>query len=337
MTYTTLGALLAQYVLTRGIGEDAKAYTTSLWKDITALLDKFVASLDHENLDQYAANCLNAGYWSESRGVTLMAKTVADRLMCTLMTGAVFFMNGPRTQSGGSQTNDTHNEALKEHIRCAIVNIFMYILLESPCKSRMGVNYAWYTMKQLEEGAPGLITTGNCQRGVFADIQIKDFNMEQMIKAWLKRHPSLTDKFAGKRIESICTKRLAELDGATQDGQAMPDNTDLRPEEKTVIQKLGQKLKNIVEEVKTGVMQCALDPGACMQSIEAVTGRNREGDDSEGKATKSVASDKPAPNGAEGEDPGEKEIIRPDTYRIAQYGSRHNKTRLEPHVQAGRK
>ncbi|KJP84715.1 hypothetical protein AK88_05653 [Plasmodium fragile] len=276
---------------------------STLWKDITVLLDEFVEHLDDENLDQYAANCLNAGYWSESKQGILMAKKVADRLMCTLMTGALYFMNGWGTQSGGSHTTDPNNAALKEHIRCAIVNVFMYILLASKCRSQMGIDYAWHIVKDMEPGlGSGLINKNKCGQGVFEDIKIGELQMEKMIKKWLESKESLTDRFASPAIQSTCSKKPEELDGATPHANATDDNTELTQHEKDAIRELGRGMKTIVEEVKTGVMQCAEDNGACMTSIEAVTGRNREGDDSEGKATKSVASDKPAPNVAAGTD-----------------------------------
>ncbi|KJP86038.1 hypothetical protein AK88_04295 [Plasmodium fragile] len=287
----------------------------SLWTDITVLLDEFVEYLEEEKLDMYAANCLNAGYRSLRTTDILVAQKVADRLMCTLMTGALFFMNGWHKQSASRDTRDSHSAQLKAHIRCAIVNIFMSILLASPCRSQMGINNAWYTMKQLESGETGLLTKGTCRQGVFADIKIGEFDMETQITTWLKSKKSLTEKFASHAIQSTCTKSLAELGVARQDANDMDERIELKDEEKEAISALGREMKTIVEEVKKAAVQCAKGTGACMKSIEAVTGRNPEGDDSEGKETKSVASDTPAPNVPAGKDRWEKEIIRPDTYR----------------------
>ncbi|KJP84746.1 hypothetical protein AK88_05623, partial [Plasmodium fragile] len=67
-------------------------------------------------------NCENAYYNHESNpdGNPRRVTYAGDRIMCTLMTGALYFLNGWGTQSGGSHTTDPNNAALKEYIRCAI-------------------------------------------------------------------------------------------------------------------------------------------------------------------------------------------------------------------------
>ncbi|KJP85003.1 hypothetical protein AK88_05358, partial [Plasmodium fragile] len=290
MSYETLGKLLAKYVRERALRADEKAYTDSLWKDIKTLLDEFVEYMHNDNLDIYAANCSNTGYKRPGQGNTLVIANVGDRIMCTLMSRALFFMNRWRPGSASADQTDTTSAALKEHIRCAIVNIFMYILLASPCKSQMGVYYAWYTMKQLEDGLrPGLINDGKCAQGVFQNIKASEWNMGKKIKNWLESNKSLTEKIGGQGIESTCTKKLAQLDGARQDANDMDDKIELRPEEKTVIQKLGQELKVIVEEVKKAAVQCAQANGACMEPIEAVSRSDPEDNDTQATVSNSVA------------------------------------------------
>ncbi|KJP84865.1 hypothetical protein AK88_05502 [Plasmodium fragile] len=296
MSYATLGALLANYVKTRGLVDNKEMYKKSLWNDITALLDEFAAYMDDEHLDSYAANCSNRGYTREGGGSTFFIANVGDRIMCTLMTGALYFLNGWGTQSGGSHTTDPNNAALKEYIRCAIVNIFMYILLASPCKSTMGIDNAWYTVKQMEESMGGLIKQGKCGHGVFENIQTQEFDMAKKIQAWLESNKSLTEKIGGQGIESICTKSLGELDRVTPGTHTMHDNTELREKEKEAIRKLGQQLKTIVEEVKTAVAQCAQENGACMEPIEAVSRSDPQDDASKAKVSNSVAGGKPAPD-----------------------------------------
>ncbi|KJP85382.1 hypothetical protein AK88_04982 [Plasmodium fragile] len=269
----------------------------SLGEDITNELEQFVKYMEDEDIDSYASSCLDQGYKNSRNGIIFMANKVADRIMCTLMSGALFFMNGWGTHVRHRDHTDLKDEELKAHIRCAIVNIFMNILLASKCRSQFGINHAWYTMKETEpDFGGGLITDGTCGQGVFADIQINDFHMETMIQTWLENKQSLTDNFAGPEIQSTCRKPLGARVGGTIDAHTMDENTDLRPEEKDAIRTLGQALKTIVEEVQKEVVKCAEDNGACMQSIDAVTGRNREGDDSEASAPNSVASATPAPN-----------------------------------------
>ncbi|KJP84821.1 hypothetical protein AK88_05547 [Plasmodium fragile] len=155
--------------------------------------------------DVYSVHCNYYAWadWRPPHGSPYVVPSTSDRIICTLMTKALYFMNGWSATSGGWRHNDNNSEDLEKHIRCAIVNIFMYILLASPCRSEMGVYYAWQTVKELEQGSTGLINARKCQRGVFTDIKIEELHMEQMIKNWLQNNNRLSGKIGGKRIESI--------------------------------------------------------------------------------------------------------------------------------------
>ncbi|KJP84980.1 hypothetical protein AK88_05390 [Plasmodium fragile] len=295
MSYETLGKLLAKYVLKRGIGADGQAYTQTLWKDVEALLDKFVEYLEDEEIDIYASNCLNAGYRSLRKPGILMVQKVADRLMCTLMSRALFFMNRWPRSSGVSHETEDENAALKEYIRCAIVNIFMHILNASVCRSQMGIHYAWETVTYLQETMPGLIKQGKWRMGVFTDIKIQELEMGENIKAWLIHNGRVTGQVGGNAMKSTCRKRIHELVGATPDAHAMLDNTDLRPEEEEAIRELGHELKVIVEHVKTEVVQCARENGVSTHTNEDATSTDIDDDVHEATAPNSVAGGTPAP------------------------------------------
>ncbi|KJP89171.1 hypothetical protein AK88_01257 [Plasmodium fragile] len=274
------------------------AYEQSLWQDIKTLLEEFVKYMEDEDLDIYAANCLNAGYKHPSIEQPVLAKKVADRLMCTLMSRALFFMNGWRPWSASADDTDHKNAELKEHIRCAIVNIFMYILNESPCKSQMGVYYAWYTMQKMEPHiGRGLITKGKCGKGVFQNIKKQEFNMGNKIQEWLEKKKTLTEKIGGEHIQSICKKELEELDGVTTGTHKMGDKIEMQPEEKEAITTLGQKLKVIVEEVQTAAVQCAQANGACMDPNGDAGSSDVKDDETESIPPNSVESATPAQSG----------------------------------------
>ncbi|KJP84864.1 hypothetical protein AK88_05501 [Plasmodium fragile] len=185
MTYATLGALLVHYVRQRDLEGKQELYKKSLWTDTRALLDEFVEYMEDDNLESYSTNCLNVGYPSRTWQRVKVVANMGDRMMCTLMSRALFFMNAWGRQSTKGANTDPQNEELKEHIRCAIVNIFMYILLASPCKSTMGIDNAWYTVKQMEESMGGLIKQGKCGHGVFENIQTQEFDMAKKIQAWM--------------------------------------------------------------------------------------------------------------------------------------------------------
>ncbi|KJP84979.1 hypothetical protein AK88_05389 [Plasmodium fragile] len=266
----------------------------SLGQDITNELEQFVKYMEEDIVELYASSCLDQGYKSSRTRHIIMAKKVGDRLMCTLMTGALFFMNRWSATSGGWEHHNSNNKELEKYIRCAIVNIFMYILLASKCTSQIGINHAWYSVQQMEKDMPGLIKEGKCRQGVFTDIQINDFRMETMIQNWLKNKQSLTDKFASPAIQSTCRKPLGARVGGTIDAHTMDDHTALSPEEKDAIKTLSQELKTIVQEVKTGVMQCAEDNEACMKSIQDVSGSNPDDEDSEARVPNPVKDGTPA-------------------------------------------
>ncbi|KJP88406.1 latent-transforming growth factor beta-binding protein 4 [Plasmodium fragile] len=253
--------------------------------------------MEDEDLDIYAANCLNVGYPSRTwKGVKVVAK-VGDRMMCTLMSRALVFMNRWRPGSASAEETDPMNEPLKEHIRCAIVNIFMHILLASPCRSQMGIDYAWDIVHELEEYSSGLLRKGKCSQGVFADIHIKDFHMQKMIKAWLQNNGTIQGTIGGNAMKSKCTKKIEELVGATRDAHAMDAKIPLHTHEKDVIKQLGTDIKLLVRKVQQEVMQCAQENGACMKSIEPVSSSDVDDDDSKAIVSNSVASATPAQSG----------------------------------------
>ncbi|KJP84883.1 hypothetical protein AK88_05489, partial [Plasmodium fragile] len=266
-----------------------------LWIDIKAVLDKFVEHMEDDIVQHFASNCLNKGYTYPQKGNRPIVANVGDRIMCTLMTGASYFLNGWSSKSASWEDHSSNKKELEQYIRCAVANIFMYILNESPCKSDMGVYYAWHTVKKMEAHMGGLLTQRKCRKGLFADIQIEEFDMQTQITTWSENNKRLTDKIGGQGIDSTCRKSLAELDGATQGIYPMHGQIELQPQEKTLIQTLGQDLKLIVEEVKTEVVQCAQANGACIESIQDVSSSDLEDNDTEATAPNSVAGGTPAP------------------------------------------
>ncbi|KJP84945.1 hypothetical protein AK88_05423 [Plasmodium fragile] len=214
------------------------------------------------------------------------------------MVGALYFMNEKSWHMSGRSMGVSNDDEMKEYVRCAIVNMYMEILKESSCGGEWGLWYAWYTMKQMEKGLQGgLITKGKCGHAVFQNIQTKEFDMAHKIQAWLKKNKGVTDKIARPEIQSICNKKLEELGAATAGTHAMDEKIQLQPQEKTLIQTLGQELKTIVEQVKTEVLQWAREHGASIDPSEEDPSRGPANDDTVAKAPNSVKSDKPAESG----------------------------------------
>ncbi|KJP86210.1 hypothetical protein AK88_04181 [Plasmodium fragile] len=252
-----LGHILAKYVKDRGLVRNKEQYTEFLGQDVTALLDEFVGYMEDENLDSYASNCSNRGYTYPPKGNRPIVANVGDRIMCTLMTGALYFMNGWGSKSVRTDHTDPKNAALQARIRCAIVNIFMYILLKSPCKSDMGIHYAWYPVTAMDTAMGGLIKQGKCRKGVFTQIKIQEFDMENMIKKWLEDNQSLTEKFAGPAIQSTCKKPLRALVSGTKGTNTMDDKLQVDTVSTEVITHLGPDIKVLVRKVPQELMQPA--------------------------------------------------------------------------------
>ncbi|KJP84768.1 hypothetical protein AK88_05600 [Plasmodium fragile] len=272
----------------------------SLWTDIKALLEEFVKYLEDENLDDLAANCSNTGYKRPHTDRGTAVANAGDRIMCTLMSRALFFMNENSWNKRSEDMQESRDAEMKEYVRCAIVNIFMYILLASPCRSEMGVYYAWYTMQHLESGETGLIKTGKCRQGVFADIHIQDFHMQKMIKAWLQNNGTIQDTIAGHAMTSTCNKRPQDLVSGTQDAHAMHATIPLQKPEKDVIQQLGHQIKVLVPKVQQEVMQCEHDPDACMEPSAHAGSSDVQDDARQATVSNPVESGKPARPGKEG-------------------------------------
>ncbi|KJP84790.1 hypothetical protein AK88_05575, partial [Plasmodium fragile] len=278
-----------------------------LWDDIETELKAFIRYITEQNTEGWDENCENVYYKhpKNPNGPEVKVTRAGERIMCRLMVGALYFMNENSWTMSGRSRGVSNDDDLKEYVRCAIVNMYMEILKESSCEGAWGLWYAWYTMKQMEEGLKGgLITRAKCGHGVLQNIQTEEFDMAQKIQAWLKKNKTLTDKIARPEIQSICNKKLEELGAATEGTHAMLDKIQLQTQEKTLIQKLGQELKNIVEEVQTEVLQWARDHGASINPSGEDPSKGPAHDDTEAKAPNSVKSDKPEESGkVDGKEP----------------------------------
>ncbi|KJP84898.1 hypothetical protein AK88_05468 [Plasmodium fragile] len=271
----------------------------SLWTDITVLLEEFVKYMDGDHLDSYASNCKNAGYTREGGGQHFFKHNEGDELICTLMTGALYFMNENRWRLWGGNMVVSNDDELKEYVRCAIVNIFMHILLASPCRSEMGVYYAWDTVTQMEGLMGGLITEGKCKRGVFLNIKTQEFDMEKQITTWLNNNPSLTEKIEGPAIKSTCNKKLPELGAAPEGTHAMDDKIQLQTTQTHVIQQLTPETTVLVREVPPQLMQPAPENGVSTQPTGDATSTDIDDDVHESTEPNTIASGTQGPNGAD--------------------------------------
>ncbi|KJP84773.1 hypothetical protein AK88_05594, partial [Plasmodium fragile] len=283
--------LIRQWVERRRVA-DQDRLSRSIWNDIQVVLNEFVDFIQNEEYEKMlTSSCDETEYGHRVR----VPWKSPEKAMCRLMTRALLFMNAWPTRSARTDNTEDHNEALKEHIRCAIVNIFMYILNESPCKSHMGIHYAWEVVTELEQGWHGLITNSKCQQGQFENIQIGQFDMQTKIKEWLEDNKRLRDTFAGPEINRTCKNTLAG-NGRKETGNKEPNaQIEMQHEETAVIQQLGEDLKLIVEQVKTEVVQCEQDHDACMEPIEDDPSSDPEDDDTESIPLNPVGSGKPAP------------------------------------------
>ncbi|KJP85107.1 hypothetical protein AK88_05259 [Plasmodium fragile] len=282
---------------------------TSLRTDIQAELEQFVAHMEHDDIDSYAANCKNTGYTREGGGQDFFKHNEGDELICKLMSGALFFMNANSWTKRGGNMVVSNDDELKDYVRCAIVNIFMYILLASPCRSQMGVYYAWDTVTQMEGIMGGLITEGKCKRGVFTDIQTQEFDMEKQITTWLKNNPSLTEKIEGPAIKSKCTQRLQDLVSGTTGTHAMDDKIQLQTTQTHVIEDLRPETTVLVREVPPQLMQPAREH-ATSPNPDSPADASHDDDEDDGDEQEDVNGAAPKPGAAK---PANSKTVQPTT------------------------
>ncbi|KJP85190.1 hypothetical protein AK88_05184 [Plasmodium fragile] len=190
-----LANALAQWVIRAGIPDQDK-YEEMVWNKTKEVMAEFVDYMQNDDIISYATPCGNAG-WEHQKypaGVRGVGQTVGDKIVCVLMVGALYFMNGWNRAEQVRPKEDATNESIREHLRCIIVHMFSQVLHESVCRSRWATLYAWYSMVEFGQGdgvGGGLIKKGTCGRNISSDVQIREVKLNEKVKLWLGQNSTL--------------------------------------------------------------------------------------------------------------------------------------------------
>ncbi|KJP84923.1 hypothetical protein AK88_05443 [Plasmodium fragile] len=205
MSAKQLGALLVEYVRSRGVYMSGEEYQNMLLKDIYNQLREFVVYMEKkENIILFSVNCDDHGWWHEGAGIRQM-NTPGNIPICRLMVGALYFMNNNKWKRQRGERADTADDRLKDYVGCAIVNMFEELLLEASCGANWGIEQAWYIMRKIEAAIPGLITDKICNLQQAENIQIGKWSMKDKIKKWLDANEKFKAKLQVQKVGKQCT------------------------------------------------------------------------------------------------------------------------------------
>ncbi|KJP87555.1 hypothetical protein AK88_02721 [Plasmodium fragile] len=248
MNYKRLGDLLAHYVRERALGGDGTAYTTSLWQDIEAQLQKFIQHLKEDGMDDmYSVNCKNSGWPlpDDPTETPRIVKSMGARIICTLMTKALYFLNGWSKAPGTDMEDDSvGNRELRNFIKCTIVHMFMHLLNESACASTWGIFYAWYSMEKmgaLPNWSTNLVYTQACTQNLDVQLQVAGWSMKDAVKEWLKRNVNIQNTLNRHSFVQNCGLAVPKTKGSKQDGTDQVDEDTL------------QKIQNVGGNLQTAM------------------------------------------------------------------------------------
>ncbi|KJP87060.1 hypothetical protein AK88_03346 [Plasmodium fragile] len=236
-----------------------------VWEKTKDVMQEFVLYMDTAEITSYAANCDNAA-WDHHKNPTAgsiyFGQTVGDKIICVLMAGALFFMNGWTITQSTRSTEDEISERIREHLRCAIVHMFSAVLDESVCPGMRGTFYAWKTMERMDTGdggfPEGLIKRGICGRELSSNLQIRQLDLNTKVKQWLRQDSRLKGVIQKIKGNALCTKRWQDAwnledilgNGNTQDTQALqiaPIVDELKKGINDLLTELGKKVDQDVK------------------------------------------------------------------------------------------
>ncbi|KJP84740.1 hypothetical protein AK88_05630 [Plasmodium fragile] len=208
------------------------------------------------DLESLGLNCMNAYYKhpKDPHGHPRKVQRAGDRIMCKLMVGALYFMNDNRWRLWGGNMVVSNHDELTEYVRCATVNMYMEILKESSCGGDWGLYYAWYTMKEMEEGlGGGLITKGKCGHAVFENIKASEWDMRHKIKQWLRQNARMNGKIARSGLKSKCSRAIADIDKVQKAGTKDSLNVLKAGVEKDIGDTLNAAMKSVMRQISKEV------------------------------------------------------------------------------------
>ncbi|KJP85075.1 hypothetical protein AK88_05297 [Plasmodium fragile] len=169
---------------------------------------------DSSMIEAYGSNCNNDDphYWEQRKSAGQGSKvmmTREDKIVCMLMTGALAFVNGWGTVGKPRQGIAADEKKAETFIKCALANMYMYILEETRCDAKWGIDYAWYAMNKLEGlHLENLIKEQKCKRGADEYGKKADARIRGRIKNFLKSNGGMFAGIQGGTVKTECETKL---------------------------------------------------------------------------------------------------------------------------------
>ncbi|KJP85748.1 hypothetical protein AK88_04618 [Plasmodium fragile] len=237
-------------------------------------LGQFVQYMVDMDMEALGSNCANVYYKhpQDPNGVERLVTRAGDRIMCKLMSGALFFLYQSNATAKIQGIDHTNDETLREYVRCAILNMFAKFLKQSACDGKWGLWYAWYTVeREMDESMGGVMKRVNCANEVYQNIQAAGWSMEQKIATWLSTDHKLKDRLGKAGVSNICKWEL-DKDGHIKGrkGTAHVDNTT-HMIATNVTKPLTEGIKEILVDIKKEVKE-TIQRGLHTQQAPGVQG-----------------------------------------------------------------
>ncbi|KJP86071.1 hypothetical protein AK88_04262 [Plasmodium fragile] len=239
-----LARILAQYALDRKLTEHTEDFQSKLWDDMQYQMRLFINQLNDPNAEEHAANCSNA-YWQHplehgqpGQSPRRMDRS-KERVICRLMTQAIYFANGWTEEVKKNIGHDTHSHDIKGLMRCTIADIYKDILTEHGCEGHWGTYYAWYVVDHISEAMKETWGDQHCKKGKYKEIELKTWDMRNKMKTWLKENKQMQEQLAQEQIGDDCKGAKVKLQvGPREEEQEKREDNKTKHEVKQQVRQI---------------------------------------------------------------------------------------------------
>ncbi|KJP84750.1 hypothetical protein AK88_05616, partial [Plasmodium fragile] len=165
------------------------------------VLQEFVDYMEEikESLEDYATSCGDTGWerrGQKHKGQLYTGHTVADKMKCSLMVGALYFVTAWGTPMNHDNATSENDKDMKAIMRCMLANVFAYILAEIKCRDEWpAIDQAWRILKNMggTGGFENSISDGTCTLDAYKNTKVGTADLEGAVKDWLKHSPNIRD------------------------------------------------------------------------------------------------------------------------------------------------
>ncbi|KJP85751.1 hypothetical protein AK88_04621 [Plasmodium fragile] len=216
-------------------------------------LELFIRHMNNDSEYHNAKNCENA-YWqhpledgTQDQPARQMSRR-KERVICRLMTQAIYFANAWSTAVQENVGHDDHSKDIKGLIRCTIADIYQDILRTYACEGHWGTYYAWYVVDQMWGNMKANWGEQNCKKGKYTTIELKTWNMRSKMKTWLKQNETMKKKIDAEKLNDGCKGRTVNV------GRDMTKESEQQIDETTKTA-MRQNVQEIFTDMKTDIGQ----------------------------------------------------------------------------------